>query len=570
MQLGVCYYPEHWPEERWELDAELMAQIGLTHVRIGEFAWAAYEPARGRFDWAWLDRAIDVLAGAGLRVVLGTPTATPPIWLALERPEILAVTEEGRRRPYGTRRHTCPTSVAYREESQRIVTALVDRYGGHPAVVAWQVDNEPGNHDSARCWCDACERAFTAWLAARYASVDELNAAWGTVFWSQVYPSVDAVRLPRSAPTAHNPSLLLAHRRFASDQVVTALAEQYEIIRTTAPQADITTNFYAGDTFVDYRKVAMLGGIGAIDSYPHGVTDPAEVRFWHDLARGLGGTGRGWIMEQQPGAINWTELNPPVPDGQVALWLEDAAADGIELTLLFRWRAALTGGEQYHTGLLRHDGSKDRGFHEVNGFVSPAPPAPADVALLYDYEDAWAVDIEPHRHDLTHRKLVVAAHAALRKSGRRVDVVGPDTALDRYRWLLLPGAQVATPAKTHMVERALAAGLTVVLGPRTFTRTVENTAAPDPVPVGLARLARVIEGLSQTLPVTVEPFGVAAGPWTDVLEPGPDGEVLATYGGGTHLDGAAAVVRTPVGTGSLVSMGASSTPAWAAMLDALN
>jgi beta-galactosidase len=183
MRLGVCWYPEQWPESDWADDVARMADLGLRVVRIGEFAWARMEPRRDAWDLGWLDRAVEAIAGACLRVVLGTPTATPPLWLLRERPEIRLVGPDGRVRPTGSRRHTCPTSPAYREESARVAEVLAARYGTHPALEAWQVDNEPGNHDSARCWCDACQRAFRGWLAARHGDVDRLNAAWGQAFW---------------------------------------------------------------------------------------------------------------------------------------------------------------------------------------------------------------------------------------------------------------------------------------------------------------------------------------------------------------------------------------------------
>ncbi len=567
MRFGVCYYPEQWPEARWAADARQMAEAGLDLVRIGEFAWSTFEPERGRFEWDWLDRATDVLADAGLAVVMCTPTATPPVWLARERPEILSVGPDGRRRAYGSRRHTCVTSEAYREEAERIVAALGDRYGRHPAIVAWQVDNETGNHDSARCWCGECQAAFTAWLERRFGTIDALNEAWGTAFWSQTYPDFEAVRLPVPAMTTHHPALRLAHLRFASEQTLDFVAVQFAVLRERVGDGvDLTTNFYCEDLAVDQRAAARLTGLAAIDSYPHGPDDPTVTAYHLDLARGA--TGRAWIMEQQAGPINWTPRNPPVPDGQVRLWTWQAALHGIEAVLYFRWRAARFGQEMYHSGLLRQDGSPTAAVAEIAATIrelrlDPPPPPKPRVALLHSYDDVWAIDVNPHQAGLTHRALHLPAYAAAGRLGLDVAIVAPTDDLTGYELVLAPALHIATPQRLAALEQAMAAGARVVLGPRSLVVDAESAWSDQPLPAGLAeRLgARVVEHLSQTLPVTVEPWGTAAGPWTDVLEVG-GADVLATYGGGTHLDGRPAAVAG----GGLIYAGFSDAAAWTALL----
>jgi beta-galactosidase len=256
MRLGVAWYPEQHPPERWADDVRRMAASGLDLVRMGEFAWVTLEPRRGRFEWDGMDLAIELAVGAGLEVVLATPTAAPPIWLAMEHPEILSMGPDGQRQAYGTRRSTCPVNRRYRTESRRIVSALVDRYGKHPGVVAWQLDNEPGHHDSARCWCPDCDVAFQAWLQARYDTIGELNRAWGTVFWGGSYPSFEAIRLPRASATNHSPSLLLAHRRFASANVVEGIAEQHALVDEGAPGRVVFSNLPAAQTNLEPRPLS--------------------------------------------------------------------------------------------------------------------------------------------------------------------------------------------------------------------------------------------------------------------------------------------------------------------------
>lgn len=582
MRLGVCYYPEQWPEARWNSDAAQMVAAGLELVRIGEFAWTVYEPERGLFAWGWLDRAIDALSAAGLSVILGTPTATPPVWLVRERPEVLSVGPDGRRRAYGSRRHTCPTAPAYREEAARVVTALAQRYGEHPAVVAWQLDNEPGNHDSARCWCDACQDAFERWLEDRYGTVEALNTAWGGAFWSGAYPSLAAVRLPVPTVTAHSPSLLLAHRRFASEMAVQGLAEQRTILAEASPGRDLTTNLYAGDTSVNAFQVAGATGLAAVDSYPHGTSGPIETAFTLDLARGSAGPdGRLWIMEQQPGPVNWTPENPLVPAGQVRLWGWQAALHGAQACLFFRWRAGRTGQEQYHTGLLRHDGTPDRGLDEVARLSAELRAAGdlsrgrGDAALLYAFDDVWALEIDPHRQGLTHRDLMLAAYSAALRLGYRVDVVAPEQDLSGYDMVLAPALHLATAPRLQRLAAALDAGALVVLGPRSLVSDDDDVWLEEPLPGGLAgRLgARVGEFGStaswpaggQEITVTVDNAAAPAGPWAEVLVPfGPEVEVLATYAG-RHLTGLPAAVRRE----GLVYLGCSSAAAWVLLLGRL-
>jgi len=199
IQLGTAYYPEQSPRERWAEDARLMADAGLSLVRLGEFAWAELEPEAGRFDFGWLDEALDLFAEHGLELVLSTPTATPPAWLVREHPDILPLAADGRRIGFGNRRHYCPNAPALHAATDRIVSALGTHFGPDARVCAWQIDNEFGG----RCYCDHCRAAFRLWLRSKYGTIDSLNDSWGTAFWSQRYDSFDDVGLP--APDSIRP-----------------------------------------------------------------------------------------------------------------------------------------------------------------------------------------------------------------------------------------------------------------------------------------------------------------------------------------------------------------------------
>ena len=328
MKLGVCYYPEHWPEEWWADDARAMTEMGISWVRIGEFAWSRIEPEPGRFDWGWLDRAIETLHAEGLRIVLGTPTATPPKWLVDRDPSMLAVDRDGRPRKFGSRRHYCFSSESYRAECARIVTAIAERYGKHPGVGAWQTDNEYGCHDTTLSYSDAAARRFRSWLARRYNDIASLNRAWGGVFWSQEYRSFDEVDPPNLAVTEVNPSHQLDYNRFASDEVVSFNKLQVDILRKLSPGRDIIHNFMGFYTGFDHHEVGRDLDIAAWDSYPLGFLEqfwstaaekarylrqghPDIAAFHHDLYRGCaarplvgdGATaGAGELGELQPSA----------------------------------------------------------------------------------------------------------------------------------------------------------------------------------------------------------------------------------------------------------------------------
>ena len=300
--LGVCYYPEQWPEALWAEDAQRMADLGLTWVRIAEFAWAKIEPSPGQFDWAWLDRAVETLGEAGLKVILCTPTAAPPKWLVDLYPEILPVAEDGTVRKFGARRHYCFSSPRYREEAARITRAVAERYGANRHVHAWQTDNEYGDHETIHSYSPAAEAAFRDWLRARYGTIDELNRAWGTSFWSMTYQGFEQIELPNNLVEEPSPTHRVDFMRFSSDQVRNFNRAQVEIIRALSPGRPVTHNYMNQHTDFDHWDVGADLDVASWDVYPlgglvHGrlseadkarylrVGDPDQTSFNHDLYR---------------------------------------------------------------------------------------------------------------------------------------------------------------------------------------------------------------------------------------------------------------------------------------------
>lgn len=512
MRLGVCYYPEHWPAAWWAEDAAAMAAMGLGCVRIGEFAWSRIEPDPGRFDWDWLDRAVETLAGAGLEIVMGTPTATPPKWLIDRHPDILAIDRRGRPRRFGSRRHYCFSSLTYRRESARIVEAVAQRYGAHPAITAWQTDNEYGCHDTVESFSDDARAAFRDWLAQRYGTIDALNAAWGTVFWSQEYRSFAEIDPPVETVTEANPSHRLDWRRFGSDEVVAYNRLQTDILRAYAPGKTILHNFMGSFTQFDHFDVARDLDVATWDSYPLGFLEqghwPAETKqrylrqghpdftaFHHDLYRGVG-RGRWWVMEQQPGPVNWAPYNPAPLAGMVRAWTFEAYAHGAEVVSYFRWRQAPFAQEQMHAGLHRPDRSEAPAAPEVRqaarelATLPPQTTSVAPVALIFDYQAQWLFEIQPQGANFRYFELALDWYGALRRLGLDVDVVAPGTDVSGYKLVVAPSLPIASEAVVAALANTQAH---VLLGPRSGSKTRDVQIPPDlpPGPLGPWRVTHV-------------------------------------------------------------------------------
>src|SRR6056297_4061248 len=499
--LGVCYYPEHWPEEIWAEDAARMAEAGIDWVRIGEFAWSRLEPEPGRLEFDWLDRAIDILGSAGRKIVLGTPTATPPRWMLEKHRDMLAVDREGRERGFGSRRHYCFSHAGYREECRRIARLLGERYGRHEHVHAWQIDNEYDCHDTVLSYSDAAAHAFRDWLAQRYQSVDALNRAWGNVFWSMEYRSFDQIDPPHLSVTEPNPAHVLAFRRFSSAQVVRFNRAQVDVLRGLTDRP-LIHNYMGRVTGFDHWVVGADLDVASWDSYPIGFLsdrleatdvhkarylrqgDPDMQAFHHDLYRGVG-RGRWWAMEQQPGPVNWAPWNPAPLPGMVRLWAVEAFAHGAEVVSYFRWRQAPFAQEQMHTGLLRTDNADAPALEEVARVASEIEAMPdagtgrASVALVFDYASQWAWETQPQGTDFDYFNLVFSAYRALRRQGLSIDILPPGTSdLSAYALVLVPGL-MTLPNNLEAAIRA--SGGRVVLGPRFNTRTPDFRIT-DPLP----------------------------------------------------------------------------------------
>ena len=473
MAYGGDYNPEQWPEQIWQEDVRLMREAGVNLVSLGIFAWAKLEPQPGQYDFAWLDRIIDLLHANGIQIDLATATASPPPWLAKLHPESLPVTAAGVTLWPGGRQQYCPSSPAYRQAAQALARRLAERYGQHPALALWHIGNEYACH-VPECFCDESARDFRRWLQARYGALDTLNAAWGTAFWSQQYGDWDEINPPRAAPTFQNPTQQLDWRRFCSDALLACFELERAILREITPSVPITTNFMHAFKPLNYWQWAAREDFVSLDMYP----DPAEpdaqiaAALSYDMMRSLG-AGRPWLlMEQATSQVNWRPHNLAKRPGQMRLWSHQAIARGSAGAMFFQWRASKAGSEKFHSAMVPHAGTQSRIWREVVALgqelrlldaVLPAR-VQASVAIVFDWESWWALELDSKPStDLRLIDQVRAYYDPLFQRNITVDFVPPGADLAGYQMVLVPNLYLVRDEAAQALERYVAEGGTLVM-----------------------------------------------------------------------------------------------------------
>jgi beta-galactosidase len=468
--VGVDYYPEQWPEERWETDLKLMQDAGFNVVRLGEFSWVLYEPTEGQIDFGWLDRWLELAKKYGVRAILGTPTAIMPAWMAKKYPETLATKPDGTHVIWGGRRDNCFSDPDYRRLSARIVRAMGEHFASNPQVVGWQIDNELGGTD---CRCDKCRAGFQQWLAKKYGSLDGLNHAWGTRFWGQTYGSWDEVPIPvdRIGDWAiSNPSASLDWQRFTSDLNIDFLDEQVKILRQTCPRSQfITHNFMGLHRGINYYGLAKQLDFVGWDDYPK--LSPGlhfDSAMGADLMRGVK-KQNFLIMEQTAGPLGWSVFSRDPQPGELRKICYQHLAHGADGELWFRWRSCTVGREEYWHGLLGHDGVAGRRYHEAAGFAKEfqqlgptlrGTSVQSNVAILYDYDSLWALEIQNGYPGASYQDAIRRYYNALNRAGVNVDLVKPGDDLGGYKLVLAPHLHVlADDVATGLVSYVRAGGV---------------------------------------------------------------------------------------------------------------
>ncbi|MFE0729841.1 beta-galactosidase [Streptomyces antibioticus] len=565
LAYGADYNPEQWPRDVWEEDVRLMREAGVTIVSVGIFSWARIQPGPDTWDFGWLDEVMDLLHAGGIGVDLATATASPPPWLTTAHPEILPVTANGETLWPGARQHWRPTSPVFREHALRLVRKIADRYRDHPALVAWHVNNELGCHNVYDHSDDAA-RAFRLWLRARYGTLDALNHAWGTAFWSQRYSDWEQILPPRLAASHPNPTQQLDFKRFSSDALKDHLTAERDILKEITPGIPVTTNFMVMGNTKGMNYPDWAGEIDFVsnDHYVHpGPQDRDELSFSANLTSGIA-SGRPWfLMEHSTSAVNWQSVNVAKRPGDLARDALLHVAHGADAVCYFQWRQSAAGAEKYHSAMVPHAGPDSEVFRAVTDLgatlKSLAPVAGSErecaaVGIVYDWDSWWASEQDSHPTALLeYRQEALDWYSALLALGVRADLVTTRADLSRHRVLIAP--------VLHMVPAGLAKDLTCYVEQGGHLVTTYFSGIVDEN--DHVWLGGYPGALRELLGIRVEEFGpllaeesvelddASTGTlWTDrITLADSDTEVLAHYRTGVHA-GRPAITRRSTGAGS--------------------
>ncbi|EWM10427.1 beta-galactosidase [Kutzneria sp. 744] len=558
LAFGGDYNPEQWDKAVWEEDDELMRRAGVNLATVGVFSWALLEPTEGHFDFGWLDAHLDRLHANGIAVDLATPTASPPPWFTLAHPDALPVSSDGTKLVHGSRDTYCLAAPAYRGAARRVALALAERYGDHPAVAMWHVHNEY----MTLCWCDHVAASFRVWLHARHGSLDALNEAWGTAFWSQHYTSWDQVLPPRATQWHHNPAQTLDFSRFWSDEALAAYVDQRDAIRAHSDRPVTTNLMVPGYQNLDLWAFGREVDVVTIDHYPiaPGVDAAADTAFGGDRARSFGG-GRPWLlMEQGTNTVYAGDRVLAKEPGEILRHSLGHVAHGSDGALFFQWRQSRAGAEMWHSAMVPHAGADSRIFREVTALGSAlgrlgelaGSTVRAEVAVLHDSDSWWAMNSDGlPSAELDYLGALRRAHRALWDAGVTTDFARPDDELSRYRLVLAPALFLLSDASAENLRRYVAGGGTLlvqhfsgVVDARLHARLGGYPAAPLRAALGI----RVDEyrplGRGEQVVLSDGSHGTA---WSESVR--LDGaEAVATYTGGM-LAGGAALTRHRFGDG---------------------
>jgi beta-galactosidase len=565
--MGTDWYPEQWPESRWETDLQMMEAAHLQVVRVAEFAWSRMEPSEGQFDFAWLDRAIRLAEKHHIAVVVGTPTAAPPAWLTQRYPDTLRVEPNGQRVTHGNRAHGSVTSARYREYCRRIADEMGKHFGHDANVVGWQIDNEYGY--GLMSYDEDARHQFQDWLKAKYKTLDALNEHWTTTYWSQTYDNWGEIPIPVGE---HNPGLMLEWKHFVTYAWTSYQQDQINALKKSIePRQFITGNFmgYGFDSFDHYVITKPLTFVSWDDYVGHGHLDPDSNGISHDAMRGLKRENI-WIIETQPGFVNWSELNNALNKGEVRAMAWHDIGHGADEVGYWQWRSALNGQEEIHGTLVGQDGKPVPLLEEVTQTAKEFAEAQSafrdtrvvsQVALLNDYDSRWAINWQKHTQKYDQFAILKSYYHALRELAQSIDVVSPDVSLEQYKLVVAPDLYLIPKERAEHLLDYVKNGGHLVLGPRSGMKDEFNALLPVREPGYLAEAlggqAEQFYALEKEIPATGTWGTGEVSVWAEQMKTSAsDAEVLLRYGKSNGwLDGQPCAITRRYGRGRITYVG---------------
>lgn len=584
---GAYYYPEHWDESQWERDLKQMHELGFEFTHFAEFAWAQLEPQEGVYDFSWLDRAVALAAKYDLKVVMCTSTATPPVWLSRKYPEILLKSEDGTVQDHGARQHASFASPVYRKLAYRMIEELARHYGKDSRIIGWQLDNEPAVQFD---YNQAAEEAFREFLKEKYHyNIQELNAAWGTAFWSEVYSRFEEITLPKTAQMFMNHHQILDYRRFAAKQTNDFLNEQCRLIKKYAKNQWVTTNYipdydkgHIGGSkdldFVSYTRYMVYGDNEGIGRRGYRVGNPLRIAMANDFFRPVNGTYG--VMELQPGQVNWGSINPQPLPGAVRLWLWSVFAGGSDFICTYRYRQPLYGTEQYHYGIVGTDGvTVTPGGREYEQFMKeirllrkdycpkedkPETYLKRKTAILWNPENYWSIDRQKQNATWNTFAHVDKYYRTLKSYAAPVDFISEEKDFSQYPVMIVPAYQLADKKLVARWKKYVEEGGNLVLTCRTAQKDRFGRLPEAPFGSMIDELTgNHIEFYDLLLPqdpgqVKMDEKVYTWNTWGEILQPDASNEVWATYTN-EFYEGKPAVTFRKLGKGSVTYIGVDSS-----------
>ncbi|WP_409072410.1 beta-galactosidase [Phocaeicola plebeius] len=584
---GAYYYLEHWEESQWERDLKQMHELGFEFTHFAEFAWAQLEPQEGVYDFSWLDRAVALAAKYDLKVVMCTSTATPPVWLSRKYPEILLKSEDGTVQDHGARQHASFASPVYRKLAYRMIEELARHYGNDSRIIGWQLDNEPAVQFD---YNQAAEEAFREFLKEKYHhNIQELNAAWGTAFWSEVYSQFEEITLPKTAQMFMNHHQILDYRRFAAKQTNDFLNEQCRLIKKYAKNQWVTTNYipdydkgHIGGSkdldFVSYTRYMVYGDNEGIGRRGYRVGNPLRIAMANDFFRPVNGTYG--VMELQPGQVNWGSINPQPLPGAVRLWLWSVFAGGSDFICTYRYRQPLYGTEQYHYGIVGTDGvTVTPGGREYEQFMKeirslrkdyrpkedkPETYLKRKTAILWNPENYWSIDRQKQNATWNTFAHVDKYYRTLKSYAAPVDFISEEKDFSQYPVMIVPAYQLADKELVARWKKYVEEGGNLVLTCRTAQKDRFGRLPEAPFGSMIDELTgNHMEFYDLLLPqdpgqVKMDGKVYTWNTWGEILQPGASNEVWATYTN-EFYEGKPAVTFRKLGKGSVTYIGVDSS-----------